>query len=341
MADNSSDRLTSARRFLEPSNSTHRQYEALRAFFVEGLPSSQAAARFGYTPGSFRVLVHQFCNQPGRRFLLSPAREVRPPGKQKRLRDQVVSLRKQNLSVHDISSALAREDESLSPAAVAAILKEEGFAKLPRRWDEERPDRPRPVVGDVANVRQPDLVSANLDAVLERSSFPGSKMVPAACAMRSLLGLKLFGNARHSHVMSSVLDEGLALFAGLNVIPKRSFLTEYSCRIEPSCYPTLMRCWFDTVSRLGLRWGRPSTSTSIRSHFTVRTRWSRSTTSPNGAGNRKGSWRSWPRTPIPESSATPTPSCASNRRTMRSSASSPTGSSGPAAFPRNSSSTPN
>ena len=80
-------------------------------------------------------------------------------------------------------------------------------------------------------------------------------MVPAACAMRSLLGLKLFGNARHSHVMSSVLDEGLALFAGLNVIPKRSFLTEYSCRIEPTCYPTLMRRWFDTVSRLGLRWG--------------------------------------------------------------------------------------
>jgi len=41
-----------------------------------------------------------------------------------------------------------------------------------------------------------------------------------------LLALKLFGNARHSHVMSSVFDEGLALFAGLNVIPKRSFLTE-------------------------------------------------------------------------------------------------------------------
>jgi hypothetical protein len=97
-------------------------------------------------------------------------------------------------------------------------------------------------------------------------------MVPAACAMRSLLGLKLFGTARHSHVMSSVLDDGLALFAGLNVIPKRSFLTEYSCRIQPSYYPTLMRRWFDTVSRLGLRWGRRSTSTSTRSPFTVRMR---------------------------------------------------------------------
>ena len=55
--------------------------------------------------------------------------------------------------------------------------------------------------------------------------------------------------------MSYVLDEGLALFAGLNAIPKRSFLTEYSCRIAPTCYPRLMRHWFDRVSRLGLRWG--------------------------------------------------------------------------------------
>jgi hypothetical protein len=53
-------------------------------------------------------------------------------------------------------------------------------------------------------------------------------------------------------VMSAVLDEGLALFAGLNVIPKRSFLTEYSCRVPPSCYPKLMRHWFDAMSGLGL-----------------------------------------------------------------------------------------
>jgi hypothetical protein len=68
MGDNSRDRLTLARRFLEPSSTTHRQYEGLRAFFVDGLPSAEAAARFGYTPGSFRVLVHQFRNQPDRDF---------------------------------------------------------------------------------------------------------------------------------------------------------------------------------------------------------------------------------------------------------------------------------
>ena len=55
--------------------------------------------------------------------------------------------------------------------------------------------------------------------------------------------------------MSYVLDEGLALFAGLNVIPKRAFHTEYSCRVDPRSYPGLMRRWFDAMASLGLEQG--------------------------------------------------------------------------------------
>jgi len=274
MAANSRQSITFSRYFLEPANVTHRQYEALRAYFVEGLPSAEAAKRFGYTPGSFRILTHQFRQNPQREFFLPSARQARPHGKQNRLRGQVIGLRKQNFSVGDISRALSREGEAISPAAVAEILRAEGFAKLPRRLDDERPEKPRPTVADVADVRQLDLAprqfrtrfgglflflpwlaSCGLDAMFRRAGLPGPKMVPAGCAMRSLLALKLSGNARHSHVMSHVLDEGLALFAGLNVVPKRCFLTEYSCRIEPGCYPKLMRAWFDAVGQLGLQWG--------------------------------------------------------------------------------------
>src|SRR5207253_10666909 len=91
--------------------------------------------------------------------------------------------------------------------------------------------------------------------LLGEAGLPGSKKIPAAHAMRALLALKLFGNARHSHVMSDVFDEGLALFAGLNVMPKRAFLTEYSCRIDPVCSPVLMRLWHEAVSTLGLQYG--------------------------------------------------------------------------------------
>jgi hypothetical protein len=49
----------------------HRQYEALRAYFLDGRPSQEVAARFGYTPGSFRVLCHEFRQDPARPFFLA------------------------------------------------------------------------------------------------------------------------------------------------------------------------------------------------------------------------------------------------------------------------------
>src|SRR3990172_5608926 len=143
MPYHNTEKLTLSRHFLEPANSTHRQYEALRAYYVEGLTSVQVAERFGYTPGSFRVLAHQFSQDPKRSFFLSSERETKPRSKRQRLRDKVVALRKQNLSVDDISRTLTYDGEPVSPATILAILKEEGFSRLSRRLDEERPDRPR------------------------------------------------------------------------------------------------------------------------------------------------------------------------------------------------------
>jgi len=263
-----------ARFFLEPRNTTHRQYEALRAFFVEGLPSAEVAHRFGYSPGSFRVLAHEFRQHPDRPFFLPPQKGPHASPKTSPVRDKVVALRKQNLSIYDISRVLEERGRKVSAVAVSLILREEGFARLPRRRDEERLPGARPEVAAVADVNRLDLSARRfrtqfgglylfvpylaqipLQRVLEEAGFPGTKMIPATQAILSLLGLKLFGSARHSHVMSYVLDEGLALFAGLNVIPKRSFLTEYSCRIDPASYPRLMRLWFDAVGRLGLSRG--------------------------------------------------------------------------------------
>jgi len=260
-----------ARVFLEPKNPAHRQYEALRAFFVEGLPSAEAAQRFGYSPGSFRVLCHEFRQNPDREFFLSSSRRTPPRPRADRIRDEIVALRKQNLSIYDISRTLAEKGERRSPAGVSLILKEEGFDRLPRRRDEERPQTPRPAKAEVADVRSLDLSAREFRTqygglflfvpllalipwgdLVKQAELPGSEMIPAEHALRSLLGLKLFGSRRHSHVMADVFDQGLALFAGLNVIPKRSFLTEYSCRIRPSSYPKLMRRWFDAVGELGL-----------------------------------------------------------------------------------------
>ena len=64
--------------FLSPQEPLHRQYEALRAYFVDRLPSVEAARRFGYSPGSFRVLCHQFRKNPDRQFFRTPAKGPPP-----------------------------------------------------------------------------------------------------------------------------------------------------------------------------------------------------------------------------------------------------------------------
>jgi transposase len=275
MSKSESKRLTrAAKAFLVPRNPTHRQYEALRAYFVEGLAAKEAAARFGYTPGSFRVLCHQFRQDPDREFFLGPAKGPQTSPKKDSVREQVVALRKQNLSIYDIARVLEERGQTLSAVSIASIVKEEGFARLTRRGDEERAAGTRPTDAAVADVRHldlsprhvrtsfgglflflPYLAQLGLDRLVAESGLPGTKMIPAGHAVRALLGLKLFGSARHRHVMSVVFDEGLALWAGLNAIPKRSLLTEYSCRIDPACYPKLMARWFDAMHEIGLTTG--------------------------------------------------------------------------------------
>src|SRR4051812_11754434 len=98
-----------ARVFLEPANATQRQYEALRAFFVDRLPGAEVAKRFGSSPGSFRVLVHQSRQAPRRAFFLTPAKGPHKTPETDPVRDHVVALRKQNLSIYDISRALKKE----------------------------------------------------------------------------------------------------------------------------------------------------------------------------------------------------------------------------------------
>ena len=46
--------------FQEPSCPQQRQYEALRAVFIDGLSQKEAASRFHYSHGALRLLVQQF-----------------------------------------------------------------------------------------------------------------------------------------------------------------------------------------------------------------------------------------------------------------------------------------
>jgi hypothetical protein len=253
--------------FAEPQSPKQRIYEALRAFFVDKRPSNEVAKDFGYTPGSFRVLCHHFRRDPDPQFFLSAKPGPHSQPKKSAARDSIVDMRKRNFSVYDISEALNEMKISLSPTAVGEVLKQEGFAPLPRRLDEERPARPRPTVESVADVRSfsleprsfetvcgglflfiPELVRLHTERLVKAARLPGSHMIPADHALRACLALKLWAIERKSHVMSLVTDQGLALFSGLNVTPKKSYLSEYSSRIGPLHTQKLLASWQGQVS---------------------------------------------------------------------------------------------
>jgi transposase-like protein len=259
--------LSQLRRFfLEPRLPKHRQYEALRAYLVEGRPAQEVARAFGYSRNSFHVLCHHFRRETQPAFFLSQRHGPQTQPKKSAARDLIVQLRKQNHSVYEISQTLKDRHCSLSPTGVREVLKAEGFAPLPRRLDEERPQQPRPTVEPVADVREfslaprtfttrcgglflfvADLVRLQAQKLAQGAGLPGSKMIPAEHALRCCLALKLWSLERKSHVMAWVADEGLALFAGLNAFPKKSFLSEYSSRLGPRQTTHLLGAWHESI----------------------------------------------------------------------------------------------
>jgi hypothetical protein len=262
--------------FAAPESAPQRQYEALRAYFVEKLPSAEVARRFGYSPGALRVLCHQFRNDDDKRQAFFAKARSGPDHAPVRdlVRERAVALRKQYLSVYDIQRQLLAEGKSISINSLTILLHEEGFARLPRRRDDERPATVRPKPAAIADVRTLDfqprtfrtrlgglfvfvplMRDLRLPEVLRQAKLPGTAMIPAEQAVRTLLALKLVGKERKSHVMDLVTDDGIALFAGLNVVPKRSYLAAYSSSVDDRAIERFMAAWFNETPRAGLTHG--------------------------------------------------------------------------------------
>jgi hypothetical protein len=245
--------------FTSPQQVSQRRYEALRAYFADGLSYAEAGARFGYTRWAMISLVRE--HRAGKLELFAPPRKPGPaPGTapaKDRVRGRVIELRRQGLSTYEISRRLTAEDTPLNRTSVAEILAEEGFGRLLRRPEPEAsicpatPGRdtnwPAAAVidftawpGRLESTRAglllavPDLVSLDLAALAAAAGYPGTRVIPAICWLLSLLALKLTRTRRVSHVDDLLADPAAALFAGLAVLPKKSALTSYSYRLSHS-----------------------------------------------------------------------------------------------------------
>ena len=257
MAARSPQHEREAEWFTAPRQVNQRRYEALRAYYVDGLTYEQAGARLGYTRWAMVDLVRQ--HRAGKLELFAaPKKPGPPPGAapaKERARGRVIELRRQGYSTYEISGRLAAEGTPLNRTSVAEILAEEGFGRLLRRPEPEASISPATAGRDTSLpaarvidftswperlettragllLAVPDLVSLDLPALVSAAGYPGTRVIPAACWLLSLLALKLTRTRRVSHVDDLLTDPAAALFAGMAMLPKKSALTAYSYRLS-------------------------------------------------------------------------------------------------------------
>jgi transposase len=258
--------------FLRPPNPNQRRYEALRAHFVDGLSSRQAAARFGYTPNTFASLLRDF--RAGRLDLFSvPQRGPRLARRKEAARPQVVKLRRQGLSVYEIADALKNSPTPLNRTGVTEILHEEGFARfhprpfaarggpslepLQRARKIDFDHFPRQFRTEAAGLflALPELLALDLPALVQKAGYPGTRDIPALSSILSLLALKLVAIRRVGNVKNVAHDPAMGLFAGLAGIPKTTALTTYSYRCEHALQTRFLSALGQAMRRSGLSTG--------------------------------------------------------------------------------------
>lgn len=243
--------------FLQPSATSQRHYEALRAFHVDGMSLDNASQKFGFKPSYLKKLLHEFnkCMKENS----NPFFHEKRPGPRKRFTDEevikkIVALRKQNYSIQDIRVVLAAEETKISLDTIDKILKSEGFAPLPKRTRAQRiavqipgkisaPESVPLLIQDEklyteqnagALVFLPLIEKLQIIPAIKEAGFPGTSVLSSVSSVLSFLALKLIGNERLCHDTSWNLDRTLGLFAGLNVLPKSGTLSSYSYRVRRS-----------------------------------------------------------------------------------------------------------
>src|SRR6266542_3245347 len=276
--------------FTTPAQGNHRRYEALRAWFVDGLTYQQAADRYGYTRWAMVNLVREW--RAGKLELFAPPRKPGPPPglapAKEGVRGRVIQLRRQGLSTYEISARLATEQTPLNRTSVAEILAEEGFGRLLRgpapaeSTSPATPGRdtrlPRAQVIDLGAWPQrldttraglllvlPDLVALDLPGLVRRAGYPSTRVIPATCWLLSLLALKLTRTRRVSHVDDLLADPAAGLLAGLAVLPsysyrlshdhQRAFLAALDAQMISAGLATSEQAIFDLDFHAVLHWG--------------------------------------------------------------------------------------
>jgi len=268
--------------FASPAIVQQRQYEALRAFFVERGEAAEVARRFGYTVMTMYSLVRDFrrslaAGNPEKLFFAAAGagRPVRMGASE--CEAMIIELRGQQLSVGDIKIRLDAAGVGVSESYIWKVVSQAGFGRLPRRVakriseQEQRQILEAPVsvlrnagadefstsLGGLL-LFAPLVVKYGIDKAIAAAGYPGTKTLPVLNSVLAVAALKLSGFRRYSHDDQWCMDCGPGLFAGLNVLPKTAWLSSYSFRVTREMNIAFLKAMNAVWRRAGLADGPQS-----------------------------------------------------------------------------------
>ncbi len=241
--------------FTNPHTIAQKQYEALRAFFIDKCSAQQAALKFGYTKRAFNSIVSDFrkklavgVKQNDPYFLVRRKGPKRKPDSSE-LADLIIEMRKKYYSLGEIKVVLDSKRYTVSEKYIHLVLKNHGFGRLPRRSQQairelEQPHieaarsipidlNPETFHTDSAGILLflPYIESCGIKQAVAESTYPKTGVIDRVSSILSFQALKLSNVRRYSSDDLWCMDRGSGLFAGLNVLPKAAWYSSYSHRV--------------------------------------------------------------------------------------------------------------
>jgi transposase len=253
--------------FIRPSVPAQRRYEALRAYLVDEVPAAEVAERFGYSTSTLHQLAAEL--RAGRtEFFRSSKPGPRGPRKSHTIRDRVLKLRSEDLSVSAIAAALGAQGTPVSAQTVWSILHAEGIERLGRRRSGGPAPRTDPVKAralpewpagstwacDHAGLYllMPAMAELGLDALISGARYPSTKVLSSFHSLGAHLLLKCSRRGRVANAFPLGADPGLGLLLGLSALPKATHLTSYSYRVRRSSNVSFLESLARRCGEVGL-----------------------------------------------------------------------------------------
>ncbi len=280
--------------FCNPKNILHKQYEALRNFYIDGHKVADIANRYGYTKSAFHSLVRDFkvrlqdnSFSLEDHFFKTPVAGRRVTNDTVATTELIIELRKKQYSVPDIKVFLDAEGRPISERHIYTILINNGFVRLPRRDKIEKESlivkqkfiapksqilkiiKPEKFTSSSAGVLifLPYLINFGIDKLIKESNYPETTQISKINSILSFVALKLNNIYRYSADDVWCMDRGLGLFAGLTALPKASWYTSYSSRVTRDMNISFLRAMAEIWHKNGIL------SDSINMDFTTIPYW--------------------------------------------------------------------